>query len=190
MKAEKKSQEIELLDAAIKLEFDQFDKSTLNGAAAAALAGEHYGVSSFHGFSIDTIDPDEKRFWELSCDVELGTLIKLQEYLGERGYSLPSSQVFRDLGNRTVKVFRGEPHHDYCRWVAPQIAAALLDFGLLRDMLQSTAFGVEMYDHEAAFAEAWEILPLGFKKASYPLEAHLQRYGQEYLSGRVQFELF
>lgn len=170
------TEEVAVIEAALQSAFSMFDKSTLEGAAGFAWAGEIYGAVSFDHLAADSQDPEEKRFWELARDVELITLAKLETYLAEVGYKVDDDQRFRRLGSDAAKAFEGGPHHSYCEWVAPQIQAALTDFGLLREKLNGTPLGVEFYDHEAAFVSAWELLGDGFAKASAPFEHHLQQY--------------
>lgn len=167
---------IAVIEATLKSTFSVFDKNTLEGAAGYAWAGEIYGAVSFGHLAADSLDPEEKRFWELARDVELITLAKLESYLAEKGYEMEGDQVYRKMGADTAKAFAGGPHHSYCEWVAPQIEAALTDFGLLREKLDGTPLGVELYDHEAAFVSAWELLGNGFAKASAPFEHHLRQY--------------
>ncbi|WP_322363789.1 hypothetical protein [Pseudomonas sp. Teo4] len=166
------------LDSAIKQAFKIFDKSTFEGGIGYALAGEVYGSASFDCLAADSLDFDEKRFWEASRDVELLTLKKLRAYVAEIGLSQPDEQTYEVLGQMTARVFSGAPHFAYCEWVAPQILIALSDFNLLKELLGRSELSIELFEHEAAFASAWRGLGEGFGKAIKPLEKHLLRYGQ------------
>lgn len=101
------------LNAVIANTFKPFDKAGLEGAVAVALAGEYYGAATFDSLAADTNEASEKRFWELSRNVELVTFHRLGQYFNEAGFSRPEPSVYRELGDRTVQAFVGEPHHDY-----------------------------------------------------------------------------
>lgn len=166
------------LNSAIQQAFQVFDKSTLEGALGNALAGEVYGSVSFDCLSADSLDLNERRFWVASRDVELLTLKKLRAYVSEVGLRQPNEYLYKVLGEVTAHIFSGARHSAYCEWVAPQILTALSDFSLLREKLEGSQLGIELYEHEAAFASAWRRLNEGFGSAVIPLEEHLLRYGE------------
>lgn len=165
------------LDQEIESAFSVFDKSTLNGAVCAAWAGEIYGATTFDHLSRGSVEVPETQFWELARDVEMLSLHRLELFLLEAGYERPDAHPYRSLGQSTADVFAVLPSAAYCKWIAPQITAALSDFDSLRDKLDGLPIGVELYEHEAAFAAAWDLLDEGFTKAALPLRNHLRRYG-------------
>lgn len=169
-----------LLEEAIVAAFSRFDTGTLEGAVSSALVGEYFGVSTFRALAADTTGVAEKRFWELSANMEALTLTHVEHFCRRREIPLPAKKPYFQLGVRTAEVFSGEPHHDYCAWVATLIDDALRDFEALRLRCRSpeeVAVGNELVDHEAAIAAAWKLLPQGFDTAGRPLVAHLKRYG-------------
>lgn len=169
------------LSESIAAALSAFDNSKLEGAVAAALAGEYYGEKTFRIFAAETDERDERRFWQLARDVEALTAVRLEEFLQEAAIPPPDATLFHDLAKQTARVFSGERHREYCRWVTPMISDALESFRALRAMLADVApeLGQQVFDHEDAFASAWQLLSQGFERACAPLRAHLERYGQQ-----------
>src|SRR5262249_19660615 len=150
---------VEQLNESIAAAFKPFDTSTLEGAAASALAGEYYGERTFRIFANETSERHERRFWELSRDVEALTIVRLEKFLQEAAIPRPDAAPFHHLAKQTAQVFSGEPHNEYCHWVSPLIEDALESFKALQAKFTDVApdVGEEVFDHENAFASAWRL---------------------------------